>query len=376
MLDLRAQYASIREEIEAAIEEVLESQRFILGPQLEGLESEIAGYCGTRYAVGVGSGTDALALALHAANVGPGDEVVVPSFTYLATASSVSLLGAEPVFAEIQPDTFNLDPDKIASKITPRTKAIIPVHLYGQAADMDPILEIARKHNLSVLEDNAQAMGATYKGKQTGSIGDLACLSFYPTKNLGGYGDGGMVLTNSEALCRRLRGLRNHGETKKYLSAEQGWNSRLDEIQAAILRVKLRHLDAWNAKRRAHAAWYDKILRGVREIRTPRAAEWGNHVYHQYTIRVADRDRVQRLLVEDGITTSIHYPTCIHLQPIYATLGHRAGHLPESERASQEVLSIPIYPELTREQGERIVQALIRAATSSRPSESRTETAQ
>ena len=274
MLDLRAQYAEIREEIHAALQEVLESQHFILGPQVQALEEEIARYCGTRFAVGVASGTDALILALHAAGIAPGDEVLVPSFTYIATADSVSLLGAKPVFVDIQPDTFTIDPAKIESKITSRTRVILPLHLYGQAADMDPILRIAREHHLKVVEDNAHAIGATYKGGETGSFGDLGCLSFYPTKNLGGYGDGGMVVTGSEELAKRLRSLRSHGESRKYFSEEQGWNSRLDEIQAAILRVKLHHLDAWNAARRANAARYDALLGRVPGVTTPRLAPW------------------------------------------------------------------------------------------------------
>src|SRR5438477_5740680 len=347
MLDLNAQYASIRAEIQSAINAVLDSQHFILGPQVQALEGEIARYCGRKFAVGVASGTDAIILALRAAGVGPGDEVLVPSFTFIATADSVSLLGATPVFVEIQRDTFNIEPQRVAAKITPRTKAIVPVHLYGQAADMDPIMEVARRHGLKVVEDNAQAIGATYKGKNTASIGNLGCISFFPSKNLGGYGDGGMVVTDSEDLHKRLRGLRSHGGTKKYFSEEQGWNSRLDEIQAAILRVKLRHLDDWNAGRRKKAAAYDALFKDVKGVRTPSVMTWGSHVFHQYTIRIPRRDAVQKSLEEQGIATTVYYPTPIHLQPIYSALGHREGDMPETERAAREALSLPIYPELT-----------------------------
>lgn len=361
MLDLRAQYASIREEIRAAINGVLESQHFILGPRVSSLEEEVSRYCGRRYGVAVASGTDALTLALRACNVGPGDEVIVPSFTFIATANAVSLLGGTPVFVDIRPDTFNIDADKIAEKITPRTRAIVPVHLYGQPADMDPIQAIAKQHNLKVIEDNAQAIGAVYKGKRTASFGDIGCLSFFPSKNLGGYGDGGMVVTDSEKLYRRLRGLRSHGGTKKYFSEEQGWNSRLDEIQAAVLLVKLHHLDRWNAARRANAARYDLLLKKVGRVTTPFIAKWAEHVFHQYTIRVPERDRVQKHLETHGIASTVYYPTPIHLQPIYSSLGYKSGDLPETERATKEVLSLPMYPELTTPQAERVVDTLVSA---------------
>jgi dTDP-4-amino-4,6-dideoxygalactose transaminase len=358
MLDLRAQYASIREEIGEVIEAVLESQHFILGPQVKALEEEISRYCGRRFAVGVASGTDALILALRAANIGAGDQVIVPSFTFIATADTVSLLGGTPVFVDIQADTFNMDPSKIAEKITPRTRAIIPVHLYGQPADLDPILAIAQQHKLQVIEDNAQAIGATYKGKKTASFGEIGCLSFFPSKNLGGYGDGGMVVTDSEEVYRRLCALRSHGGAKKYFSEEQGWNSRLDEIQAAILRVKLRHLDQWNAGRRAQAARYDSLLKKVERVKTPWVAQWAEHVFHQYTIRVPERDRVQKHLESQGIASTVYYPTPIHLQPLYRSLGYQSGQLPETERASREALSLPMYPELTANQMQRVVDTL------------------
>ena len=362
-LDLRAQYASIREEIQAAVNAVLDSQIFILGPQVQALEQELSTFCGTRFAIGVASGTDALLLALYAYGVRRGDEVIVPAFSYIATADVVSLLGARPVFADIDPATFTLDPAKLKPLLTKATRAIIPVHLYGQTADMEPILEFARAHDLHVIEDAAQAIGATYCGKRAGSIGEAGCLSFYPTKNLGGYGDGGMVLTSSPELYEKLRSIRMHGETRKYVSAEQGWNSRLDEIQAAILRVKLRHLDDWNRARQKHAQHYTQLLHDLSGITPPKVADWGEHVFHQYTVRVPQRDRVQRALAEQGVSSTVYYPVPLHLQPIYQSLGHRPGTLPEAERASSECLSLPLYPEMSREQIESVVQALSAAVS-------------
>jgi dTDP-4-amino-4,6-dideoxygalactose transaminase len=374
MLDLVAQYAAIRGEIHAALDAVLEAGQFILGPNVKALEEELAQYCGRRFGVGLASGTDALILSLRVAGVGPGDEVIVPAFSYIATADSVSLLGATPVFADIQEDTFNLAAGQIERRITPLTKAIIPVHLFGQPADMDSILDIARRRGLALIEDNAQAIGASYKERRTGSMGDLGALSFFPTKNLGAYGDAGMVVTDSPEKAARLRSLRGHGATKnKYLSDEQGWNSRLDEMQAAILRVKLRHLDSWKAARQAHAARYDALLAGVEGITTPPVAPGAEHVYHQYTIRVtsgvggrievqgAARDRVQKSLADQGIASTIYYPVPLHLQPMFAALGHKPGSLPVAERAAAEVLSLPVYPELTAEQIERVAQAVVAA---------------
>ena len=358
MLDLGAQYASIREEVRSALDGVLQSQRFILGPEVEALEQEVARYCGRRFGVGVGSGSDALILALRTCGVEREDEVIVPSFTFIATADSVSALGATPVFVDIDPDTCCLDAAKVASAVSERTRAIIPVHLYGQSSDMDPILEMARKHKLKVIEDNAQAIGATYKGRKTGSLGDAGCISFFPSKNLGGYGDGGMVVTDSEDTARRLRSLRTHGTVRKYFSGEQGWNSRLDEIQAAILRVKLQHLDEWNAGRRSVAESYDSLFQKWPQVKRPRVASWGQHVFHQYTVRLDKRDQVQETLAVRGIASAVYYPTPIHLQPLYASLGYKAGDLPETEKACREVLSLPIYPELTREQMERIGDAV------------------
>jgi dTDP-4-amino-4,6-dideoxygalactose transaminase len=359
MLDLAAQYRPIQQEIQAAINRVLESQHFILGPEVKALEQEVARYCGRQFGVGVASGTDALILALCACGVGPGDEVIVPSFTFIATADSVSILGARPVFADIDPITFCIDPDQIAKKITSKTKAIVPVHLYGQAADMDPILELAAKHNLFVIEDTAQAIGATYRGRKAGSMGNLGCLSFFPSKNLGGYGDGGMIVTDSQDFAKKLQSLRAHGTTKKYFSEVQGWNSRLDEIQAAILRVKLRYLDNWGTRRRERASYYDYLLhQQVPSVITPAIASSGDHVFHQYTVRVQRRDAISKALAERGIASTVYYPVPIHIQPIYASFGYKHGDLPESERAAIEVLSLPIYPELTDAQIESVVSSL------------------
>jgi dTDP-4-amino-4,6-dideoxygalactose transaminase len=363
-LDLKAQYASIREEIRAAVDAVLDNQHFILGPEVKALEDEIALYLGARFGVGLASGTDALILALRACDVGPGDEVICPSFTFIATADGISLLGGTPVFVDIDPATFTMDPSKIEASITSRTKAIIPVHLYGQAAEMEAILEIARRKGLRIIEDNAQAIGATCNGKKVAGLGDIGCLSFFPSKNLGCCGDGGMVVTHSEVLTKRLRSLRSHGSVKKYFSEEQGWNSRLDELQAAIVRVKLRHLDSWSSKRREKAALYDSLLKDVPGVQVPRVASWASHVYHQYTIRVARRDHLQSFLANRGIASTVYYPTPIHLQPIYKSLGYKPGDFPETERAAAEVLSLPIYPELTEEQIQRVADTIAEAVRS------------
>ena len=358
MLDLSLQYNSIRAEIKAAIDQVMDSQHFILGPQVKALEEEVARYCGRSFGVGVASGTDALTLALRALGIGAGDEVIVPSFSFIATADSVSLLGATPVFVDIDPETFCIATQQLAKRITPRTRAIIPVHLYGQSAEMDDILDIAKKYNLLVIEDNAQGIGATYKGRKTGSLGDIGCLSFFPSKNLGACGDAGMVVTDSEETARRVRSLRAHGSLKKYFSEEQGWNSRLDEIQAAILRVKLRYLDQWNEGRRSRAARYDTLLGGVRGVERPKTSAWGEHVYHQYTVRVSNRDAVQKEMTACGVSSMVYYPVPMHLQPIYGRLGYKPGDLPESERAAEEVLSLPIYAELTDDQIEYVANTL------------------
>jgi len=362
MLDLVAQFETIQQELHAAVENVLRSGHFILGPQVQAFEQEIAKACGALHAVGVASGTDALMLSLRAAGVGADDEVIVPAFSYIATADAVSLLGATPVFCDILPDTFNLDAAQLESRITARTKAIVPVHLFGQPAEMERILRVARAARLAVIEDAAQAIGATCGGRAAGSLGDFGCLSFYPTKNLGACGDAGMVLTSSPQRAARLRSLRGHGTVaNKYISEEQGWNSRLDELQAAILRVKLRHLDHWTAARQAHAARYEKLLRAVPGLTLPRVAPGSTHVYHQYTIRVPDRDRVQKHLTGLGIASAVYYPVPLHLQPMFAYLGQQPGSMPQAERAALEVLSLPIYPELPPEQIERVAAAVAEA---------------
>ncbi len=362
VLDLGRQYHEIHDEIEAALRGVLESQVFILGPQVEALEEEIARYCGTQFAVGVASGTDALILSLHAFGIGRGDEVVVPGFSFIATADSVSMLGATPVFADIDPATFTVSADEIASRLTDRTRAIIVVHLYGQTADMDPILQIARKNDLVVIEDNAQAIGAMYKGKKSGALGECGCISFFPSKNLGAYGDGGMIVTDSEDVYRQIKTLRSHGSTKKYVSEELGWNSRLDELQAAVLRVKLRHLDHWTDARVANASLYDNLLRAVPGIVVPAVRDCGTHVFHQYTIRAKQRALIQMHLKQRGIGSTVYYPTPLHLQPMYGYLNYGKGMLPHTERACEEVLSLPIYAELTPREIQTVADGIASAA--------------
>ena len=357
-MDLAAQYAVIGDEIRDAVTGVLASQQFVLGKEGLSLESEIAELCGVEHGIGVASGTDALILALRAAGVNAGDEVILPPFTFVATGSAVSALGAIPVFADIDRKTFNISADGIARRITPRTRAIVVVHLYGLAADMDPILAIAKSHGIRVVEDNAQAIGARYKGKPTGGLGDLGCTSFYPTKNLGAYGDAGMIVTNSEEMDVRLRSLRNHGQSSRYVSAEPGCNSRLDEIQAAILRVKLRYLRSWELARRAHAAEYTKLLQPLDCVKTPVISDGCEHVFHQYTIRVPRRSELQKFLSDRKIGNAVYYPVPLHLQPIYAQSGHGPGSFPEAERAAEEVLCLPIFPELTSEQIQRVAGAI------------------
>jgi dTDP-4-amino-4,6-dideoxygalactose transaminase len=357
-VDLTAQYAAIGGEIRTAVERVLASQQFVLGREGAALEQEITALCGVAHSVGVASGTDALILALRACGVKAGDEVLLPPFTFVATGSAVSALGAKPVFADIRPETYNLDPAELERRVTPRTRAIVVVHLYGLAAHMDPILAFARARKLPVIEDNAQAIGASYKGRRTGSFGDAACLSFYPTKNLGAYGDAGMVVSNSAELAARIRTLRNHGQTGKYLSSEHGWNSRMDEIQAAILRVKLRHLADWQGARRSNAAEYTRLLQQMPGVMPPMEPDGFEHVYHQYTIRTEQRDALQQHLAGRKIGSTVYYPYPLHLQPLYAALGHQTGDFPHAERAAKEVLSLPMYPELRKDQIARVVEAI------------------
>jgi len=357
-MDLAAQYAAIGGEIRKAVTQVLTSQQFVLGKEGAALEREIAELSGVQHGIGVASGTDALILALRAAGVAAADEVILPPFTFVATGSAVSALGAKPVFADIDSETFNVHPDEISKRVTPRTRAILVVHLYGLAADMDPIRDTAKRHGIPVVEDNAQAIGARYKGNPTGALGDIACVSFYPTKNLGAYGDAGMIVTNSREIDTRLRTLRNHGQASRYSSVEPGWNSRLDEIQAAILRVKLRYLADWERARRAHAAHYSKLLATVGEVKTPRTPEGYEHVFHQYTIRVPRRNELQKYLSDRTIGNAVYYPVPLHLQPIYASLGHGPGAFPEAERAANEVLSLPMFPELQAGQIECVAKAI------------------
>jgi dTDP-4-amino-4,6-dideoxygalactose transaminase len=358
VLDLSAQYATIGAEIREAVDRVLRSQQFVLGREGAALEMEIARLCGVAHGVAVASGTDALILTLRACGVQAGDEVLVPPFTFVATGSAVSALGAKPVFADIHPNTYNINPAELERRVTPRTRAIIAVHLYGLPADMDAIVSFARARNIPVIEDNAQAIGASYKGRQTGSLGDVACLSFYPSKNLGAYGDAGMIVTNSAETAARLRTLRNHGQTAKYVSSEPGWNSRLDELQAAILRVKLQHLAEWQQARQAHAAEFTRQFSQIPGIMPPIVPEGYAHVFHQYTIRVEDRDALQKVLSEAGIGSAVYYPVPLHLQPLYASLGHTPGDFPHAEHAAQEVLSLPIYPELTAQQRARVAETV------------------
>jgi len=364
-INLRAQYAGLRDEIRAAIDGVLESQQFVLGPNAEVLERDLAAYCDAKHGVALANGTDALTIALAACGIGEDDEVIVPAFTFVATATAVVRLGARPVFADIEPATFNLDPIEIERRLTPRTKAVIPVHLYGLPAEMEEINSLAARHGLVVIEDNAQAIGARYKSSRTGSLGTAAGISFYPTKNLGAYGDGGMLITSSEKLASHARRLRDHGQSGKYLSAEPGWNSRLDEIQAAVLRVKLRWLDDWTSARRAHAHRYNELLADVPGIITPKAPAHSEHVYHLYTIRIQGksgwRDRVQERLTSLGVSTGAYYPTPLHLQPIFADFGQKLGAFPAAEQASAQVLSLPLFPELTHQQIERVVESLAKA---------------
>ncbi len=358
MVDLKIQYEAIKEEINSAVLGVLESTHFILGPHGKALEQEVAAYHGTKHAVAVASGTDALHLALIAAGVKHGDEVITTPFTFIATAEAISYVGAVPVFVDIDPGTFNMDVAKIEAAITRKTKAIIPVHLYGQPVEMKGLMRIAGTHGLTVIEDCAQSLGAEDRGKKTGTFGDIGCFSFFPSKNLGGYGDGGMVITNDGELAEHMLVLRNHGSRVRYYHDEIGFNSRLDEIQAAILRVKLRYIDTYNAQRRNNAMLYNRHLEHA-QIRTPVERREVKHVYHQYTIRVRNRDAVKQKLDAGNITSSmIYYPVPLHLQAAYRNLGMAPGSLPEAELAAQEVLSLPMYPELTEAQIKQVSDAV------------------
>ena len=363
LLDVGRQYRGLRDEISAAIQRVCDSGRFVLGPDCEQLEASLAEYCRVPHAVGCASGSDALLLALLACDVGPGDEVLLPSYTFFATASAPWRLGARPVFVDIDPATFNMDPALVEALITPRTKVILPVHLFGQCADMTAIGAIAKRHGLHVVEDAAQAVGAEWDGRRAGSLGAIGCFSFYPTKNLGGFGDGGLLTTTDAALADRLRLLRAHGMQPRYYHQVVGINSRLDTLQAAVLNVKLPHLDTWSAERQANAARYGELFREYgldRVLALPVTIAGGRHVWNQYTVRVPDgrRDALRAYLAERRIGTEIYYPVPLHLQPCFRDLGYAAGNLPESERAAAESLALPIFPELTAEEQRTVVAAI------------------
>ncbi len=357
-LDLRAQHDPLRAELLAAIGEVIDRSAFAGGPMVAKLEEDFAAYCQTCAAVGVGSGTDALWLALLAQGIGPGDEVITVPNTFIATAEAISHCGARPVFVDVDEHTYTLDPRQLERAITPRTKAVIPVHLFGQMADMDPIMEIAHRHRLIVIEDACQAHGAEYKGRRAGSIGQAGCYSFYPGKNLGAWGEAGAVVTNDRALAEKIRILRDHGQETKYHHSCIGWNARMDGIQAAVLRVKLKGLDGGNAARRSHARHYDELLAGLEHLTAPPAAAYGVHVYHLYVVRVPERDRILQALARRGIACGIHYPKPVHLQDAYRSLGLGLGSFPVAERCAGEFLSLPMFPELTPTQIDTVAREL------------------
>jgi dTDP-4-amino-4,6-dideoxygalactose transaminase len=373
LLDLRPQYAALKNEIQLAMERVTESQHFILGPEVEALEQEVAAYSSCAFGIGVSSGTDALLVALMAVGVGQGDEVITTPYTFFATGGSVARLGARPVFADIDPLTYNIDPAGVERAFTPRTRAIIPVHLFGQMAEMDPLMELASRHGVFVVEDAAQAIGAEYHHRRAGSIGQIGTFSFFPSKNLGGFGDGGMVTTNSTDLAQRLKVLRNHGASPKYHHRVIGGNFRLDALQAAVLRVKLHHLDGWTAGRQRNAATYRRLFAeaGLADPESPRTAVGDScpvvlpcetphrrHIYNQFVIRAASRDRLLSHLKECGIGHEVYYPVSLHQQECFADLGYVRGAFPESERAAAETVALPIYPELTVEMQKAVVSAI------------------
>jgi dTDP-4-amino-4,6-dideoxygalactose transaminase len=360
LLDLRAQFQTIRGEVMAAVERVFESQHFILGPEVEAFERDAAEYCRIKHAIGCGSGSDALLLALTALGVGPGDEVVTASFSFFATAGSIARLGARPVFVDISPDDFNVDPNLIERAITPRAKAILPVHLFGQCAEMDAIREVADRHNLPVIEDAAQAIGAGYCERRAGAMGAVGCFSFFPSKNLGGAGEGGLMTTDDDDLAEKLRLLRVHGMRPKYYHKVVGVNSRLDALQAAVLGVKLKYLERWSDARRRNAEDYDKLFAeaGVEEVTTPAVRPNRRHIFNQYTIRCSRRDELMDFLKRRGVGSEIYYPAPLHLQECFAHLGYKLGDLPATERASRECLSLPIYPELTEEMRQYVVEKI------------------
>jgi dTDP-4-amino-4,6-dideoxygalactose transaminase len=355
LVDLYAQYAPLKDEIFSAWDAALKSMRLFLGPNVQAFEQEFAAYCGVPHAIGASDGTTALHLALRGAGIEPGDEVITVSHTFIATAEAILLAGAKPVFVDIYPDTCLMDVSQIESKITSKTKVILPVHLYGQCVDMDPLLEIARKHNLVVIEDACQAHGATYKGRKAGSMGDAAAFSFYFTKNLGAYGEAGIVTTNNPEIARRVKMIRDHGSEKRYYHEMLGWNGRLDELQAAALRIKLNHLDQWNQQRRDHAEYYQQGLGGIDMI-LPATAEDNQNVFHLYVIRLPERDALREFLSTKGIGTGIHYPVPIHLQESFSDTSDGLGSLPVTEQITGEILSLPMYPELSTEQMDWVIE--------------------
>jgi dTDP-4-amino-4,6-dideoxygalactose transaminase len=360
LLDLKRQYNAIKKELDQAVLSVMADTKFIMGPEVKTFEEKAAEYCGAKFAIGVASGTDAILLALRACGVESGDEVITTPFTFFATASTITRLGAIPVFIDIDPDTYNIEPEQIEKKITPKTKVIMPVHLYGQCADMDPINRIAKKHNLKVVEDAAQAIGSKYKGKKAGTLGDFACFSFFPSKNLGAAGDAGMVTTDDPDMADLIRILRVHGAQPKYFHSIVGYNSRLDTIQAAILSVKLKYLDSWTAKRREHAAAYNAAFKGF-DIITPMEEDFNYHIYHQYTIAVKNREKLSEALKENQIGHDIYYPVPLHLQKCFQFLGYTEGDLPVAERKAKDVISLPIYTELTDEEQNFVIETAKRS---------------
>jgi dTDP-4-amino-4,6-dideoxygalactose transaminase len=356
-LDLKKQYNSIKPEIDAAVFRILESNQYVLGEEVAGFERDFAAYCGTKHAIAVNTGTSALHLALIAAGVGPGDEVITIPFTFVATVSAICYTGATPVFVDVEPRSFTMDVSQIEKAITPRTKAILPVHLYGQMADMDAIMEIAKRRNLVVIEDACQAHGAEYNGKRSGSIGAMGAFSFYPGKNLGAYGEGGAVVTSDDEAAKKIRMLRDWGQEKRYHHVLKGFNYRMEGFQGAILRVKLRYLEQWTEARRARARDYDRLLAGS-AVQTPEQLAGRRHVYHIYAVRTPQRDALQQMLQNEGVQTGLHYPIPVHLQQAHADLGHKAGDFPHSEAAANEVLSLPMFPEMTATQAETVAAAV------------------
>lgn len=350
LLDLKAQYASIKTEVDGAIKRIVEAQNFIMGEDVKLLEKEVARYCGTKFGVGVSSGTDALILALKAIGVGAGDEVITTPFTFMATAGAISNVGARPVFCDIDPATYNIDPKAAEKAVTKRTRAIMPVHLYGQCAEMDEILRIAKANKLKVIEDAAQAIGAAYKGRRAASMGDIGCISFFPGKNLGAFGDGGMVVTNNAEYAEKISTLRVHGSSKRYIHSIVGTNARLDNLQAAVLRVKLKYLDRWAASRQQNARIYNELFKGSGVI-TPYLPAYNTHVYHQYVIKVesSKRDALLNSLLKNNIEARVYYPVPLHLQECYSSMGYRRGDMPRSEEAADSTLALPVYPELARD---------------------------